>query len=141
MAQRTKFFVAVDVLVIRDGKILLGKRKGTYGAGFWGLPGGHLEDKEEMTVAAARELKEETGLDAGPLEFASLYNNNIREEHYVHVTFVAREAKGEPVVAEPNKCEEWRWFDLSALPRKEILWIHLAEIDFFLEKKAFIDHS
>jgi hypothetical protein len=36
MGQRPKFFVAVDVLVIRDGKILLGKRKGTYGEiAFW----------------------------------------------------------------------------------------------------------
>lgn len=141
MGQRAKFFVAVDVFVIRDGKILLGKRKGAFGAGFWGLPGGHLEEKEEMRAAGARELKEETGLDAGDLEFVSLYNNNIREEHYVHVTLVAKNTKGEPHVTEPNKCEEWRWFDLAELPRAEILWIHLAEIDFFLEKRTFIDHS
>ena len=45
-----------------------------------------------------------------------------------------------PVISEPEKCEEWRWFDLANLPRKEILW-NLSEIDSFLEKRTFLDHS
>ena len=139
MNTRPKFCVAVDVLVVREGKLLLGKRKGSYGAGFWGLPGGHLEDKESVIVAGARELKEETGLDAGPLAFVALFNNNNREEHYLHIALMAREATGEPVCAEPNRCEEWRWFPLKNLPYEEILWVHVPQIKAFLEGTYFIE--
>lgn len=139
MGHRPTFFVAVDVLVIRDGKLLLGKRKGAYGAGFWGLPGGHLEEKESILRAGAREVKEETSLDAGPLVFSSVFNNNEREEHYVHVTLVARESKGEPVIAEPDKCEEWRWFPLDALPYDQIQWVYVPQIKAFLQNIHFVD--
>ncbi|WP_134596929.1 NUDIX domain-containing protein, partial [Pseudomonas aeruginosa] len=35
--------VGVGVLILRDGKVLLGRRKGSHGAGCWSAPGGHLE--------------------------------------------------------------------------------------------------
>jgi len=38
-----KFHIGINVFVVRDKKLLLGKRKNVYGAGTWGLPGGHLE--------------------------------------------------------------------------------------------------
>ena len=59
--------------MVKNGKLLLGKRKNIYGAGTWGLPGGHLEFKEAMKTAASRELMEETGLKAENLEFVKYY--------------------------------------------------------------------
>lgn len=35
--------IGVGVLIFRDGKLLLGKRRGSHGAGDWSAPGGHLE--------------------------------------------------------------------------------------------------
>lgn len=32
--------IGVGVLIFRDGKLLLGKRKGSHGAGHWSAPGG-----------------------------------------------------------------------------------------------------
>ncbi len=141
MTEHAKFCVTADVFVIRNGKLLLGKRKNTFGEGFWGLPGGHLEFKETFAQGAARELQEETGMSARDFQFIVLYNNNSREEHYIHVGMLALDPEGEPRVCEPDKCEEWRWFDLTSMPRNEILWVHLPQIDAFLAQQNFIDHS
>jgi 8-oxo-dGTP diphosphatase len=73
--KRALFPVGVNIFVVRDGKLLLGKRKNVYGNGEWGLPGGHLESGETMVQAAARELDEETGLFARDFSFVNLVND------------------------------------------------------------------
>ncbi len=54
MSERPTFPVGVNVFVIKDGKLLLGKRKNISGDGEWGLPGGHLEKNEKMEDGATR---------------------------------------------------------------------------------------
>lgn len=54
--------LGVGVLVIENGRVLLGKRKGSHGAGTWSAPGGHLEYGESIENCAEREVLEETGL-------------------------------------------------------------------------------
>ncbi|KAH0837500.1 hypothetical protein AYO21_04991 [Fonsecaea monophora] len=56
-------------------KFLLGKRLGSHGAGTWALPGGHLEFGESFEECAAREVREETGLDVGDIEFLTATND------------------------------------------------------------------
>jgi len=136
-----KFYVGVNVFVVKDNKLLLGKRKNVYGAGFWGLPGGHLEHKESMKVAAERELKEETGLCAVEFEFVNLVNDTRQDEHYLQVGFLAKNVDaGNVELREPDKCEEWKWFDLDNLP-KNIFVGHIEQIKAFKEKKYFVDGS
>ena len=40
--------VGVAVMIIRDGKVLFGKRLASHGTGTWHLPGGHLEFMETV---------------------------------------------------------------------------------------------
>lgn len=74
----TKVKEISNVILIRDGKILLGLRskdKATY-SNCWALPGGHLEVGETPVQAARRELLEElniTILDPFPLSPITLH--------------------------------------------------------------------
>lgn len=112
--------VGVGAFILNDkGQVLLGKRKGSHGAGEWSLPGGHLEFKETIEACCRREVKEETGLTE--LGFLSKlgYSEDffIKEgKHYVTTYMLFRLIEGVPELKEPNKCEGWRWFDISDAP-------------------------
>ncbi len=110
--------VGVGVLVVRAGRVLLGQRLGSHGAGSWAPPGGHLEFGESAERCARRELLEETGLTLGALHPAPYTVDAFPEigRHYVTLFVVATDAVGEPERREPTKCAGWAWFDWSALP-------------------------
>ena len=105
--------VGIGVVVRRGGKVLVGQRLGSNGAGTYALPGGHLEFGESWAACAARELKEETGLDLLEAKFAHV-NNNVMSatHHYITIFLVGEVPPGaEPVTCEPDKCAGWSWVD------------------------------
>jgi 8-oxo-dGTP diphosphatase len=109
--------VGIGILVMKDGKLLLGRRKGSHGAGEYASPGGHLEHLELFSAGAEREVREETGLEIGPLRFLRVLNTTrYAPRHYVDIAFVADWVSGEPEVREPEKVEGWGWYDLANLP-------------------------
>ena len=57
-------FQTVDIFTTCGAKVLLIKRKGCPGRGLWALPGGFVDIQETLAESAARELLEETGLEA-----------------------------------------------------------------------------
>uniref|UniRef100_A0A7S3DJF5 Nudix hydrolase domain-containing protein n=1 Tax=Palpitomonas bilix TaxID=652834 RepID=A0A7S3DJF5_9EUKA len=107
--------VGVAALVMNEeGKLLVGKRKGSHGSGTWQLPGGHLEHSEDWATTAMRELEEEAGLAISKEDFTfvSVTNDVFESEskHYITIFMAARAKKGsKPVVKEPHKCECWEW--------------------------------
>lgn len=110
--------VGVALYLRRDGKVLLGKRKGGHGAGTWCAPGGKLEMNESPEDCARRETKEETGLRVGGVRFIGITNDIWPDigTHFVTVSFVADLEAGDAVLTEPDKFEEWQWFDWRELP-------------------------
>ncbi len=109
--------VGIGVLVVRDGKVLMGKRKNAHGAGEWGWPGGHLEYMESFEECARREVREETGMEIDNIRFIRLLNfKTYAPKHYVDIGLLADWKSGEPQVLEPHKCEEWKWFSLNNIP-------------------------
>jgi 8-oxo-dGTP diphosphatase len=111
--------VGVGVFVRHGGKILLGKRRGSHGAGAWALPGGHLEYQEELAACVRREVLEETNLAVANIAFGTITNDIFRAEdrHYLTVYMVCDYAGGTLQTMEPHKCERWDWFGWDDLPR------------------------
>jgi 8-oxo-dGTP diphosphatase len=69
------------LLLVKNNKFLLVKRninEGNY-SGFWGLPGGGIEEDETPTDALIREINEELGIMIPNFVFLKKYktNNNI----------------------------------------------------------------
>lgn len=109
--------VGVGVLVMKEGRLLLGRRKNAHGSGEYASPGGHLEHLESFDACARREVREETGLELGEIRFLRVLNTTqYAPRHYVDVSLVAEWKSGEPRVLEPHKVEQWAWYPLDALP-------------------------
>lgn len=109
--------VGVGVMIFKEGKILLGKRKGSHGAGEYAWPGGHLEYMEGFEECVRRETLEETGMEIDNVKFLRLLNfKDYAPKHYVDILLTADWKSGEPQVLEPNKCEGWGWYDIDHLP-------------------------
>lgn len=105
--------VGVAVLFIKEGKILLGKRKSSHGEGSYAPPGGWVEKEESPKDAAYREALEETGL-----EILSMKEGPWIYQAHDHLSlfFFVEEFKGILEAKEPHKCGKWEWFSLTHLP-------------------------
>ncbi len=109
--------VGVGVMILKDNRVLLARRKGAHGAGDYAFPGGHLEHGESFEECARREVMEECGVEIDGIRFLLVANVlKFMPKHYVHLTLTARWKSGEPTVKEPDKSEAWDWYALDALP-------------------------
>jgi ADP-ribose pyrophosphatase YjhB (NUDIX family) len=106
--------VGVAAIVIRDKKILLGKRNGSY-QDKWCIPCGYVEWDEDVYDAVKREFAEETGLKIevkGVYEVLSNFHNP--EQHTVGIWFLAREVGGRLKAGDDLK--EVEFFAYDAMP-------------------------
>jgi 8-oxo-dGTP diphosphatase len=118
MDQEHRPKVGVGVMILKDGKVLLGKRKGSHGAGEYAWPGGHFEYMESFEQCAKREVQEETGMEIRNIRFLRLLNlKEYAPKHYVDIGLVADWKSGEPKIMEPEKVEGWDWYDINNLPK------------------------
>lgn len=118
----------VHVVFERDGRVLLMRRAGTgFFDGMWSLPGGHVEQGESLRVAAVREMAEELGLAlrADALQMLGAVHRNSDTNR---IDFFLRAAhwQGEPVIAEPGKCDALAWHARDALPEATVPYVRAA---------------
>jgi 8-oxo-dGTP diphosphatase len=104
--------------VIRDGQILLIRKKRGLGAGKINGPGGRLEPGETALAAAIREVQEEIGVTPTGLEFVGELHFQFLDGYKLHVAvFAANGLTGElceTVEATPI------WVSLDAIPYDEM---------------------
>lgn len=110
--------VGIGVMVFKENRVLLGKRKGSHGEGEYAWPGGHLEYMESIIEAAEREVREEAGIEIQNIRLLRVLNfKDYAPKHYLDIGLIADWKSGEPKVLEPNKCESWGWYDIDNLPK------------------------
>jgi 8-oxo-dGTP diphosphatase len=131
--------VGIGVMIIKDGKVLLGKRKGSHGEGEYAFPGGHLKYMESFTDCAEREIKEECGIKVKNLRFQCVGNIiKYAPKQYILIGFLADWESGEPTALEPEKCEYWSWYDINNPPEPLFETCKLA-IDSYQNNKNYFD--
>jgi len=115
--------VGIGVIVVKNGKLLMGKRINTHGGNTWSLPGGKLEFNETWEECAIRECSEETGIKIKNPVFFLATNDIMKEEgkHYITIYMKGEYELGEASVIESDKFIEVGWFDLNDLPLPRFL--------------------
>ena len=121
MESRYKSIIVVDLMLTRKNnektEVLLALRKNTgYNDGKYELPGGHVEEGEDLIDAMIRETKEELNID--------LKRENLSIVHILHhykadriiFRILAKKYEGTIQIGEPDKCEKLEWFDINELP-------------------------
>jgi ADP-ribose pyrophosphatase YjhB (NUDIX family) len=121
-----KMGIGFGVMILRNGKVLLGQRhvdpikasSEMHGEGTWTMPGGKLHFGESFEEGAKREIMEETGVmvNANDLEVISVTNDIVPEAHFVTIGMILKEYSGEARVMEPDEITVWDWFPLDQLP-------------------------
>lgn len=115
--------VTVDTVVCTLGergelRVLLIRRRNDPYAGRWALPGGFVDEHEDLPDAARRELREETGLAVGPLRSLGAYGTPGRDPrgHTVGAAFLALLADGAGDAVAGDDAAECGWFPLRRPP-------------------------
>lgn len=142
--QNKKIGAGVGVMILKDNKILLGKRhsdpkkasSALHGQGTWTMPGGKLHFGETFEQVAKREVLEETGMKVNKIKVISLSNNIIPEAHFITIGFLCEDFSGQPEVKEPDEITEWKWFELDNLP-KPIFFPSQQVLDNYLSNKFY----
>lgn len=134
---RPRVIVDVNLLAIRNNRLLLGRRCNTgFADGLYSLPAGHLELGESVLSAAVREAREELNITIDPVDarFVQVMHNSYGIGRLAFFFEIARWA-GEIANAEPHKCDDLRWFPLDHLPGEMVPYIREG-IHHYIEGQA-----
>jgi len=121
MSYTPKIFVTVDIVLLRkmnsSHEILLIQRLNDPFKDYWALPGGFVDENEELETAAKRELFEETDIQLFQVKQIKAYGNPNRDprHHTISVAFMGEidslaEAKAK------DDAKAVKWFSIEELP-------------------------
>jgi 8-oxo-dGTP diphosphatase len=109
--QKERPSVGVATVVVKGGKILIGRdtRKGEE---VYGVPGGHWESGETLKECAAREVKEESGVECENATLISVYDfyRADKQKSYVSIGMKADYRSGELADQAEEGRMEWNWY-------------------------------
>ena len=121
--------VSIDLCLVCDGQVLLGKRANEPLKGEWFTPGGRIHKNETWQHGLLRIVKAELGLCDVSVEDFSLmgiwdhfYSNSALDQdistHYVNLPHYA-EFRSKPQITLDDQHAEFEWFDLSMVSKDE----------------------
>jgi 8-oxo-dGTP diphosphatase len=145
MMDEKKIGVGAGVMMMKDGKVLLGRRHDDpnkadselHGEGTWTMPGGKMHFGETFEECALREVREETGIILNDMNIIGVNNDKKGEKHFITIGLFSDNFSGEPKIMEPDEITEWRWFELDKLPEK-IFFPSAKILENYKQKKFYI---
>lgn len=127
-AMENRVPVGVGVIVVRQGKVLIGRRNGKNGYNTWSMPGGHLDVGETPEDTAVREVLEETGLVVANPQFIG-YTNDIfpeAQKHYLTLWVAVEYISGEPRITDTHEMDAFEWVSYVELGQKRNIFLPLV---------------
>jgi 8-oxo-dGTP diphosphatase len=114
----------VDIILQRDSKILMVRRKKDPFKGQLALPGGFINEGETAEEAARREAIEETTLEVEPIEILGVYSDPKRDprKHIMSIVFVGIIVGGSDKAG--DDAESIEWVELGTIEKQEIAFDH-----------------
>lgn len=110
--------LAALAVVLRGDEVLLVRRRNEPDAGLWGFPGGHVEPGETVGAAAARELLEETGVEALPRGTIDTLDIILREDGVLRYHFLLVAVRCDYAAGTPRGADDVH----------EAAWVPVAEV-------------
>lgn len=111
--------LAAIAVILRGDEVLLARRGNQPDAGLWGFPGGHVEPGETALAAAAREVLEETGICAEPVEYLTNVDvlrhgaDGTVSAHYLLAAVLCDYVSGTPCAA--DDVQDAAWFSCAEI--------------------------
>lgn len=135
----TDLHLVAFVVLRRADEILLARRSGvSYADGSWGLPGGHVDPGEPLAVGAARETREEVGVEVAVADLVPVGMCRYEQGGAagIDVFFTASTFVGEPRAV--SECDAVRWCRADDLPDPVVPWLP-ATLRRHLDEGAWFD--
>lgn len=136
--KRATIYLTVDILIFKEtisfNSILLIKRKNEPFKDCWALPGGFVDENEDLEDAAKRELEEETQIKIEQLEQLKAFGKPFRDprSHVVSIAFTGIVSTDTQAIASDDAIEA-KWFSVNDLPK--LAFDHDEIINFALLKQ------
>lgn len=117
-------YPTVDIVIEKDGKIVLIRRGNEPFRDELSIPGGFVDSDETVETAAVREAKEETGLDVEVTDIVGVYSDPKRDPRGANVAtvFAAKVVGGE--LKSGSDARGAKWFDLSEVKKMKFSFDH-----------------
>ena len=132
IVDRFRLVLAVHLLLMDHDRLLMLRRFNTgWQDGNYSVVAGHIEGSEPASAAMIREANEEAGIiiSASALNVCHvmhrLDHKGVGRES-VEVFFLCREWSGRLWNREPHRCDDLRWFPVTALPDNTVLYVREA---------------
>lgn len=127
MAENNNIWVWFGVMILKDGKVLLGQRhfdpkkadSELHWEWTWTMPGGKMHFHESFEYTCYRETLEETWIviDKAKIKIISITNDIVPDKHFVTIWFLCQDFEWEAKVMEPDEITRRERFDLNNLPK------------------------
>ena len=111
--------VNVDILIVRDDRVLLGMPSEKWLQGkekLWGIPGDDIQFQETIEHAVIRNLVDELGVTLRAMKILGVHENFAFGNHYIGIGVLAEIERELQLIPMSDNWQKWEWFTLDALP-------------------------